>query len=250
MDRTKLGQDTELTAVASAPARATASLVPSTTMNKGGRWGGGALWLPCSNQPPPELPHIELNKPLNKRQMALVYGICQLMRTGPLFLWTFTFKEVYQDEMCAERCRAMMRRLNQKFGRIGSVRAFELHPGGHGLHCHVVMNRRLPAREVWRIAGKTGLGRVDVVKVKPGDEVATAIYMTKYFTKETGGIAKGVRSIAFGGISCRLRDVQVDSRASRALKFTWRKCKSRGATPTRRDLAHCRLTGEPPLWTM
>jgi len=211
---------------------------------------GGSLWVPCGTEKTPDRPAIELQRMLSKRAAAVLFGINELGRTGRCYLWTFTFKRVLADFNAAALVRHLLRRIKERLGRFGFVRVFELHPGGHGLHCHMVCNRRLAASVVWELAEKTGLGIVDVRRIRKGEETETALYMSKYFSKGRGQLSDGIRAIGFGGMSQTIRTVEVDSKASRSSKYLWRVCKGRGVKPTLRDLTYCKLTGQPPIWTL
>src|SRR3954462_15316001 len=59
---------------------------------------------------------------------------------GNLYLWTFTFAEVID---VAEGRRRWSRFLNKlrhrrRYLKLCGLRVYELHPGGHGLHVHVL----------------------------------------------------------------------------------------------------------------
>jgi len=204
-------------------------------------------FVECGNQTPMEPEAIRLTHLMNKSQLACLFAMRQLSKTGKLYFWTFTFKEVFNDQIAASRCGHFLTRLKKRFGFFSGVRVFEIHPGGHGLHCHLIMNRRLPAAEVWRIAGKTGLGRVDVVKVVPGTEMDSALYLAKYLSKGGDKLMKGVRALGIIHLSTRVRSIEVLSEAAIACKWLWRKKKAVGMRPSYRELVTCRLMGVASL---
>jgi len=101
-------------------------------------------------------------------------------------------------------------------GNIAGVRVFEVHPGGHGLHVHFLCNRFVPARLVWGLSRKHGLGRVDVVRADAG----ISAYLSKYLCKTGPRLAKGLRRWAAFGTSPRLgvANVKVETTETEYIK--------------------------------
>lgn len=95
-------------------------------------------------------------------------------------------------------------------GNVGGIRVFEPHPGGHGLHVHVLLNRRVNVHQVKRLTRKHGLGRDDV-QDKVGRDAAQ--YLCKYLWKGGPTVSPGVRRWAsFGAVrKVRVKNVHVDS---------------------------------------
>ncbi len=100
-------------------------------------------------------------------------------------LWTLTFRSA-----CRERCDAVkeyqtfMKRLQRKVGAVKAIAVPELHPGGHGWHVHIAIDRFLPKLTV---ATAWGHGFVDArrLKAQGGRPAATAgRYIAKYLTKD------------------------------------------------------------------
>ena len=91
------------------------------------------------------------------------------------------------------------------------VRVFELHPGGHGLHVHVVTDQYYRVEDVRAALRGTGWGRIHVTRCSSGAE-----YVAKYVGKaRRSGELKGVRLWAAFGIprdqrTC-VRDIEVVS---------------------------------------
>lgn len=117
-----------------------------------------------------------------KSRAALILNGYEL---GAEFLafWTFTFRKTLPlDE--ARRCwNLALTHLRKEFGKsLVGLRAFELHPGGHGLHVHVVTPTYVRVERVRaalaRIRG-CPFGRVDV---QTGDAHA-GHYLAKYIAK-------------------------------------------------------------------
>jgi len=94
------------------------------------------------------------------------------------YLWTFTLPEVVDVAEACVRWAPFSRAL-RRAGWSG-VRVYELHPGGHGLHVHMVTAERLPASEAWRLSRAYGWGRCDVVEIPTG---AVTEYVEPYLSK-------------------------------------------------------------------
>lgn len=141
-------------------------------------------------------------------------------RHGNIFLWTFTFAEALDVEEGRRRWSHFLDKIRKRkkyFGFCG-LRVFELHPGGHGLHIHVLTHCFLLHRVVREIWKSCGGGFVWVVPI-PANR---AKYAGKYLRKSGRPICfKGVRMwAAFGGMDhTRVKDVQVDSPWKRTYEF-------------------------------
>jgi len=144
-----------------------------------------------------------------RRQVACVSALRYMWEVsgGALYLWTFTLPWIMRDENAAARMTRFWQTWQRKLGRCSAVRVAEAHKSGM-LHFHAVINRRYPAREVWRMAAKCGMGHLDVVAIRdwPG-----ALYVAKYLGKDSEpftGIQRYVRS----GMSVgKLRDQWCES---------------------------------------
>ena len=147
---------------------------------------------------------------------------------GGFLLWTFTFVEVLDVDVARGRWSLFLKhfRSAQKCWRVrmSGLRVFELHPGGHGLHVHVVTNRFWGVnriRRLWQLSSIGG-GRVHVLPIP----VERAKYAGKYLRKQgRPECFQGVRmwSSFGGGEYCRVRDVEIDcdwKRIFRALRAT------------------------------
>lgn len=104
-------------------------------------------------------------------------------------LWTFTLPVVLLPREAARMWQKLQRDLVRSLGMYG-VRVFEAHPGGHGLHVHMVVSGRYDVNKVRAICLKHGWGRINVIRVShPG-------YVAKYLTKssrEDGWKWRGLR---------------------------------------------------------
>lgn len=97
-----------------------------------------------------------------------------------LYFWTFTFERTVSDRWAM----AMFDKLHEWMSRwcnglLRGLRVVELHKE-HGVHFHVIMNRRIPVTIVRRVAKRWGFGRIHVVRCWDG----AAAYLSKYMVKE------------------------------------------------------------------
>tara|TARA_B100000809_G_scaffold217497_1_gene223705 strand:+ start:1827 stop:2411 length:585 start_codon:yes stop_codon:yes gene_type:complete len=113
-----------------------------------------------------------------------------------LFLWTFTFSDVLELRVAKAVWKRARQELSRSIGFAG-VRVFELHPGGHGLHIHVVASRFYPVQAVRKIWSECYGGRLHVCKL----DYSRRHYVAKYLQKQGRCVAlKGTRLWAtFGG---------------------------------------------------
>ena len=124
-----------------------------------------------------------------KSKLACQYNIGNLAKGRDyLYLWTFTFPDVVSYRHGADRWMKAQRDLVRSAEFYG-VRVYEIHPGGHGLHIHVVTNRRFDVRVIRGICEKHGFGRINVVRIP----VDRGKYISKYITKSRDLIYKGCR---------------------------------------------------------
>lgn len=127
-------------------------------------------------------------------------------------MWTFTFPKVVSDEIAMKSWNHLNTLLVRKFKpsmELPGVRTVEVHPGGHGLHFHVLIAARLPVDEVRKMAIRAGFGRIHVQKCKQ----SAAAYCAKYLTKKDDGLKKGTRRWGmFAGFKgTRVKDIIVES---------------------------------------
>jgi len=146
----------------------------------------------------------------SKSQAAFVLTCEKLFDTFPkLYFWTFTFKTVMPDWRYSYAWAAFIRDLQNLHGQmILGVKCIEVHPGGHGLHYHAILNVRVNAHIVRRIGKRYGIGRVHVRTCNIG----AAYYLVPYLRKEDG-LSKGIRrwSTVGGFVGVKKRDIEVDS---------------------------------------
>lgn len=105
------------------------------------------------------------------------------------FLWTFTLKKVISVADAFKAWNKFAKAL-WKYGlhpetgeqTIVGIRVAEFHPGGHGVHFHVLINRRIPIQAVRRRAEQYGFGWIDVRRAHCGKGTLGG-YLSKYLSK-------------------------------------------------------------------
>jgi len=144
---------------------------------------------------------------MTKTCCALEFTIDRMGRT--LYLWTFTFREVKAMATACKLWGRAAKDLSRKLGFSG-VRVFELHPGGHGLHIHVVTPFYYPVVLVRVLTTRWGFGRIHVKPIKYNKRH----YVTKYLQKQQRAVClKGRRLWAtVGGFKgCLVKNIRVES---------------------------------------
>jgi len=90
--------------------------------------------------------------PLNKRKAAFLLTCEKLFkhddgkRARRVYMWTFTFPKVVADDVAMKSWQHLNIILSRRYKATGGcpgVRVVEVHPGGHGLHFHCLIARRL-----------------------------------------------------------------------------------------------------------
>jgi hypothetical protein len=105
------------------------------------------------------------------------------------YLWTFTLPVWLEPKTAAALWTGLARDLARKFGMCG-IRVFEPHPKGHGLHVHAVVSGWFPVGLVRYCTALHGWGRIHACKIKKGEGVYIAKYLSK--SKRNEGW-KGIR---------------------------------------------------------
>jgi len=153
---------------------------------------------------------------MNKSAQSCIWSIRALLSEKKIaYLWTFTFRNRLEISDACGRWQDLQRDLVRSVGFQG-VRVYELHPGGHGLHIHVITSGRHDVRVVRHYAESAGFGRIHVKPVPS----AGADYIAKYLTKaRRSSELKGRRLWACLGFKgSKVRDCEIDSPVSREIK--------------------------------
>ncbi|MEP6821382.1 MAG: hypothetical protein ABI946_03435 [Chthoniobacterales bacterium] len=151
-----------------------------------------------------------------KSKTAFEYTIRKMEAGGKLYFWTFTYRDVHSLKTAMSLWNEFLTILKRKLGFRG-VRVLELHDE-HGVHFHVVTNKRFKIRSILEIGVRYGFGRTHVEKVT--DVAGGIAYLCKYLSKLRAPCLKRVRLwAAFGSIErTRVCDIVVDSPFVRVLR--------------------------------
>jgi len=120
---------------------------------------------------------------MTKTQAAFCLSAQHLHETFPeLYFWTFTFRSTWPDWYYPNAWNAFAKKLaNMHGGLLCGLRVLEVHPGGHGLHYHALLNLRVSVHAVRKMGKPLGFGRVQVERVFEREQV---FYLAKYLTKD------------------------------------------------------------------
>lgn len=159
---------------------------------------------------------------MTKSRAAFEFNVQHL---GPqLNFWTFTLRRVHALADARRLWKNLQNALARAFPDLQAVRVFELHPGGHGLHVHLVTPDYLRVEAVRAVLYKmegVPWGRLHVEKVSSGIER----YLAKYLTKQHR--ARSLRSVrlwavinarAFGDKLSKVKNIVINTPFS----FCWR----------------------------
>lgn len=130
-----------------------------------------------------------------------------------VYFWTITFREVHHDWQYAGLWNRFWRDFVDRTNFfLSGIRVLEFHEN-HGIHFHLLCNRRLPVGLVRRFGIRWGIGRVHV---QIADKGAIG-YLTKYLSKDTTKIFTRLNKWnCFGGFDgVKVRDIDVDSEFGR-----------------------------------
>lgn len=169
---------------------------------------------------------MKLLYPVSKTHMAFLFAVDEMYEKWPnsIYMWTFTFVKYEPDWRAMMRWDELKKHLfgsyfgdphKVEFPLVQGLRVVEVHPGSnfhglsHGLHFHCLLNRRVSAHIVRRIARKYGFGRIQAKRVSQEE----ANYLAKYLTKGQPELTKGARR--WGTINwpeaCKVRDIKIES---------------------------------------
>lgn len=142
--------------------------------------------------------------------------------SGRAYFWTFTFTLRHDREM-AEACwHTFWQRVGRCWPQMKGLKVIQDHPGGHGAHFHVLLDRYLPMGVLLRMGEDLGFGHMWVQRVKGGDIALAKVveYVSKYISRRADVAWAGARMWArFGAwMSTRCVDISIDCVATRALR--------------------------------
>lgn len=158
---------------------------------------------------------------LSRRLLCLRANIDRLDRRR-CYLWTFTFGEAVPYEELRERWNRLLTYLRRRLPNWSGIRVYEVHPGkwgeySHGIHVHVVCNKRHDVALIWQTAKQAGWGRVHVTVCNKG----AAHYVAKYLAKARPDCLKGWRLWACFNMPARTRmaDILIDTPRAKLMRL-------------------------------
>lgn len=155
---------------------------------------------------------------MTKSEVAFRMSAARLFEENrKVYFWTFTFTEIWEDWVYSRQWARFWRAFCDSTNFfIGGLKVVELHPGGHGIHYHCLLNKRLPVSEIRRIGKRFGVGRVHVVAANKG----AGEYLAKYLSKRETGLSKHIRkwSTVGGFEGVKVANIEVDTDFVRKLR--------------------------------
>ena len=116
---------------------------------------------------------------MTKSEAAFLLSCDRLAEKGGLYLWTFTFAEVLDLVATRKRWNHLLTLIRRRWPEVCGLRVFELHKE-HGLHVHLLTNKRIDVNACRKLAKRSGWGRIHVERI-PKDKTS---YLAKYLSKE------------------------------------------------------------------
>lgn len=140
---------------------------------------------------------------MNKRSFRIECAVEQMKRMRPgcdLHFLTLTTPDVCTPDQVASRWRLLVNSDYWRKLKMQYVQVVEWHPGGHGYHIHVVVDKYLFIRKFRPYAQRFGFGRIHILKCDQSKVSKMAYYLGKYLTKYRDE-SKGGRRTRFCNVS-------------------------------------------------
>ena len=116
---------------------------------------------------------------MTKSEAAFLLSCDRLAEQGRIYLWTFTFAEVLDLVDTRKRWNHLLTLIRRLWPEACGLRVFELHQE-HGLHVHLLTNKRIDVNQCRELAKRSGWGRIHVMRI-PKEKTK---YLAKYLSKE------------------------------------------------------------------
>jgi len=116
---------------------------------------------------------------MTKSKAAFLFA-SQTLGKQRLYLWTFTFRELLAVKETRKHWNHLLTLSLREWPNLQGLRVFELHPGGHGLHVHLITNQFIDVNRARELATQAGWGRIHV-RPMPSEHSG---YLAKYLSKE------------------------------------------------------------------
>lgn len=154
---------------------------------------------------------------LNRSCMAFTFTVEKLFRYNPqVYFWTLTFRHTPRDDTWAMYMfNKYMANLTRKLEPlVVGVRVSELHKE-HGIHFHLLLNRRIPMERMKRVGWQYGFGRMGVTQADPQSGLYLAKYLTKQYRIENDFGGRRRWGTIGGFPASRCRDIEYDTDCTR-----------------------------------
>lgn len=158
---------------------------------------------------------------MTKTHFAFKHTAQMMFERGKVYFWTFTFQRVHPDWDYSVLWNRFQKRLSEWYwGNIGGIRVVEAHRE-HGLHFHVLLNRRVPVRALRRLFEREGMFWVDCRPATTGAIDYLIPYVSKSF-REKDNLYRGIRRWStFGNVQAvRKNNVELVSVSTKAIRET------------------------------
>jgi hypothetical protein len=183
-----------------------------------------------------------------KSRLAFEFSV-RMFRRKFVYLWTFTYRNCLPVKTARKFWTAAQSRFRQK-RLLSGLRAFEMHPGGHGLHIHVITEEWTDVsdiRKVW--TGKATDfqgGRIHVKRIPATEANYIAPYLTKHKRPEA---LKGARMWAKVGVfdAEKVKDIVRSCRLTRAYELCRASVLGFGDVPFGRRMSYVRIVAKNSL---
>lgn len=160
---------------------------------------------------------------MNKTLAAYWLTCREIFQSPNVYFWTFTFIAKQPVWIATRSWVDAQRALFQLGCRFRGVKVAEMHRA-HGLHFHLLIDRRLPVALIRRVFSRYGFGRIEVEKVR--NKEAAARYLVKYLRPGQEPLpVRGMRRWSrIGGIGEKVSDMVCMSEVAIATRSA---CKER-----------------------
>lgn len=116
---------------------------------------------------------------MTKSEAAFLLSADRLATQGRLYFWTFTFAEVLDLKATRKKWNHLLTLIRRRWPEACGLRIFEMHKD-HGLHVHLLTNKRIDVNEARQLSKQAGWGRIHVMRI-PKEKTP---YLAKYLSKE------------------------------------------------------------------
>ncbi|RYZ89139.1 MAG: hypothetical protein EOP06_09785 [Proteobacteria bacterium] len=116
---------------------------------------------------------------MTKSEAAFLLSCDRLAKQGRLYFWTFTFSEVLDLVDTRKKWNHLLTLIRRRWPDACGLRVFEMHKE-HGLHVHLLTNKRIDVNQCRQLSKRSGWGRIHVMRI-PKEQTP---YLAKYLSKD------------------------------------------------------------------